>query len=40
MLDYFLYHVFHISDVPETHIFNFDETNFSDDPKNKKVEIC
>ena len=26
-----------IKDVTPTHLFNFDETNFTDDPKKKKV---
>lgn len=25
--------------VPPTHVFNFDETNFADDPKKKTVNI-
>lgn len=28
-----------VKDIPPTHIFNYDETNLSDDPGNKKV-IC
>ena len=25
-----------IKDIPPTHIFNFDETNFTDDPKKRR----
>ena len=28
-----------IKDVPPTHLFNFDETNFTDDPKKKKLSL-
>lgn len=28
-----------IRDVPDTHIFNYDETNFSDDPGKKLVVV-